>query len=222
MRGKSELQSGSRARLHNEAARLALQEAEAYMHRANTALCTAIEALGVRAAPMLSGCFDAELDTDATGPEQGIIGRIKGVNTAAIHEAVAEGAVPVVAALATVKAPDAEHDPESSLTFSTWAASAALARDLKPLKIVVLRPDGGFLNPGKPMLLQHGVLVCSAGHLACSVGNLDNSVGCLDTSDVLGYLVRVFDQVCVSQMGHDSLASLLQEIWSSSARSHIR
>lgn len=149
------LSPAGRRRLRSQASRLALQEAEAYMHRANSALCTAIEALGVSAAPMLSGCFEAELDEDATGPEAGIIGRIVGVNTAAIHDAVALGSVPVVAALALnphthagdEDAVEAEHG-DGTLTFSTWSASEALARDLKPLKIVILRPDGGFLNPG--------------------------------------------------------------------------
>ncbi|KAA0147399.1 hypothetical protein FNF31_07601 [Cafeteria roenbergensis] len=35
---------------------------------------------------------------------------------------------------------------QPALTFSTWKAAASLARELRPLKVIVLRPEGGFLK----------------------------------------------------------------------------
>ena len=165
-------------RLRRKAARQAMRAARRYMSRANRALCRSLAALGVETAPMLMDAFEATVDCEVEGAGEGVVGTITRVRTDDILAAVEEGLVPVIAALAPLEEEeeeeeeDEEHEsgPEEveeeeeeeeednddasldgqALTFSTWDAAAALAKELQPLKVVILRPEGGFLRTSEP------------------------------------------------------------------------
>jgi acetylglutamate kinase len=122
-----------------DASRVALEAAQTYMERANSSLCRALTDLGVEVEPFVSDAFHAELDETAVGFGEGIMGRVVGVEGDRIFEAIENGRVPVIAALSSA-------DGAKPLTFSTWHATSWLAKVLKPLKVVVLRPEGGVLR----------------------------------------------------------------------------
>ena len=72
---------------------------------------------------------------------------VERVDAGRITAAVAAGRIPIVAALADdLDATDAAG-AAGTLTFPTADAVVALARHLSPLKVIVLRPEGGLRTP---------------------------------------------------------------------------
>lgn len=135
-----------------------------YMRDANAALIKALAAEGVEAESLLpvDGVFTAEraeASGEGSGDHSGVpVGRITRVCLDRITAAIDAGRIPVVAALAhtdAAAAAAATGTPAapSELTFSTQDATIALARVVRPLKIIVLRPEGGLkrTDDGSPV-----------------------------------------------------------------------
>jgi acetylglutamate kinase len=128
--------------------------ARRYMHEANAALVAALQREGVAAAPLSGSVFSAEpVATEGADSAEfsSICGRVTGVRGDLLTSAVASGRIPIVAALSE---PHLDAAAESAagpadaaapfLTFSTQDACAALARSVRPLKVIWLRPEGGL------------------------------------------------------------------------------
>jgi acetylglutamate kinase len=131
----------------------------AYDHltTSNAALVAALRREGVDAVPLTADVFRASRDDDAEGELAGAVGKIRAVSTEHITAAVRAGSVPIVSATATDAA--GKH-----LTFSTQAATVALARVVQPLKVIWLRPEGG-LRTGDNRVVGSVDLCRDAPHL---------------------------------------------------------
>jgi acetylglutamate kinase len=118
--------------------------ARAHMLAANAALVAALRKEGVEAAPFTSGVFSATRQAAGRGAHGGgaelapIAGDINGVAAELLSAAAVARRVPVVAALA------AGGEGAPFLSFPTLDACGALARALRPLKVIWLRPEGGL------------------------------------------------------------------------------
>lgn len=132
--------------------------AREHMLRANAALVAALQREGVEAAPLAGNVFEAApdaaaaasaIDAGATAAVAGVAGRVTGVRSDLLTSAVEAGRIPIVASLSLAadsasSSCDGGTSGSGFLTFPTSAACAALARAVKPLKLIWLRPEGGL------------------------------------------------------------------------------
>jgi bifunctional N-acetylglutamate synthase/kinase len=115
------------------------------MVAANAALVAALRKEGVDAAPCVGNVFAASRDDNVKNNVESSVltlGTIKNCQFDTLESTVAAGRIPVVAALGKSETCDANSS--QFLTFPTQAACLALARGLKPLKVIWLRPEGGL------------------------------------------------------------------------------
>ena len=122
--------------------------AHAHMLAANAALVAALRKEGVEAAPFTSGVFSASRQAPGRGAYGAsaelapIAGDIQGVASELLSAAAGAGRIPIVAALAAGGGAGGGSTP--FLSFPTLDACGALARALRPLKVIWLRPEGGL------------------------------------------------------------------------------
>lgn len=110
----------------------------------NLKLCQALEALGTRARPVVSGVFEAEyLDQS----RYGLVGKITKVNKAPIQAAIQAGALPILTSLA-------ETPSGQILNVNADVAAGELAKVLEPMKIVYLNEKGGLFHGVTGELLE--------------------------------------------------------------------
>jgi len=102
----------------------------------NLKLVEALEKLGVRARPIVSGIFTADfLDKE----KYDLVGKITEVDKRPIEAAIAAGCLPILTSMAETKS-------GQTLNVNADIAAGELARALQPLKIVYLSEKGGLFN----------------------------------------------------------------------------
>ena len=102
----------------------------------NLKLCQALEALGTRARPIVSGVFQADyLDKD----KYGLVGKITRVNKEPIDAAIRAGALPILTSLA-------ETPSGQILNVNADVAAGELAKVFEPMKVVYLNEKGGLFH----------------------------------------------------------------------------
>ncbi|KAG8910130.1 hypothetical protein FRC00_008803 [Tulasnella sp. 408] len=114
----------------------ALQIARRVFVEENLRLVTALEKLGTRARPIVTGVFTADyLDRD----KYGLVGKITRVDKRPIEAAITAGALPILTSLA--------WSNEGQLRkVNADVAAGELAKELEPLKIVYLNDKGGLYH----------------------------------------------------------------------------
>ena len=102
----------------------------------NLRLVEALEKLGTRARPIVTGVFTAEyLDRD----RYGFVGKVTRVNKEPIEASIRAGALPILTSLA-------ETPTGQILNVNADVAAGELAKVLEPLKIVYLNEKGGLFH----------------------------------------------------------------------------
>lgn len=101
----------------------------------NLRLVAALEALGTRARPITAGVFEAEPIDDRLG----FVGQVSRVHLEAVTASIAAGHLPILTSLG-------ETPGGQILDMDADVAARALARTLRPYKIVFLTPSGGLLD----------------------------------------------------------------------------
>ncbi|GJJ12963.1 hypothetical protein Clacol_007210 [Clathrus columnatus] len=113
-----------------------LQIARKVFLEENLRLVTALEAHGTRARPITGGVFTADyLDKD----KYGLVGRITRVDKRPIEASIRAGALPILTSLA-------ESSEGQLLNVNADIAAGELAKELEPLKIVILNDKGGLYH----------------------------------------------------------------------------
>ncbi|KAG8919082.1 hypothetical protein FRC01_001489 [Tulasnella sp. 417] len=114
----------------------ALQIARRVFAEENLRLVTALEKLGTRARPIVTGVFTADyLDRE----KYGLVGRITRVDKRPIEAAITAGALPILTSLAW-------SNEGQLLNVNADVAAGELAKELEPLKIVYLNDKGGLYH----------------------------------------------------------------------------
>ena len=111
-----------------------LRTARQVFHDANLKIVKALEDKGTRARPIVSGVFAAELLDQA---RYQYVGQVTGVDTSAVHHALASGSVPVLTCMG-------ESASGQRLNINADVAAQELAKALKPVKIIYLSQNGGI------------------------------------------------------------------------------
>lgn len=102
----------------------------------NLRLVTALEKLGTRARPIVTGVFSADyLDRD----KYGLVGKITRVDKRPIESAIHAGCLPILTSLAW-------SDEGQLLNVNADVAAGELAKELEPMKIVYLNDKGGLYH----------------------------------------------------------------------------
>jgi bifunctional N-acetylglutamate synthase/kinase len=188
-----------------------MSAAQEDMKNANAALVEALHREGVEAEPLFEDVFEAvEVSSmnDSSNILNGAIGHVSAVDLDAINGAVKAGKIPVVAALGHLA--DASYGNGAPLTFSTQEATMALAKVVRPLKVIWLRPEGGFhkLESGKPI---HSVDLCREAP-SLSPSSSASLVGEPSAEVAIGSASRVpvtVDPISVSSSELESIATKL-------------
>lgn len=102
----------------------------------NSHLVSALESMGTRARPLLTGVFTAEKLTE---PDLGLVGRIVGVNKDLVVSAARDGCIPIISCLASTAQGNA-------LNVNADFAALELAKSLKPMKVVWISGKGGLAD----------------------------------------------------------------------------
>lgn len=102
----------------------------------NSMLVSALESMGTRARPLLTGVFTAERMLE---PDLGLVGRITGVNKDLVVAAARDGCIPILSCLASTKQGNA-------LNVNADFAALELAKSLKPMKVVWISGKGGLAD----------------------------------------------------------------------------
>ncbi|MBU1431096.1 acetylglutamate kinase, partial [Myxococcota bacterium] len=113
-----------------------LQVARKVFQRVNLDLVNALEDLGTRATPIISGVFEAELLDEA---RYGLVGDITRLHLESIHASIERGALPILASLG--ETPDGQI-----VNINADVAANQLAEGVEPYKIVFLTPTGGIYD----------------------------------------------------------------------------
>ncbi|KAG8959980.1 hypothetical protein FRC03_007244 [Tulasnella sp. 419] len=115
-----------------------LQIARRVFAEENLRLVSALEKLGTRARPIVTGVFTADfLDRE----KYGLVGKITRVDKRPIEASITAGALPILTSLAW-------SNEGQLLNVNADVAAGELAKELEPLKIVFLNDKGG---------LHHGI-----------------------------------------------------------------
>ena len=102
----------------------------------NLRLVSALEKLGTRARPIITGVFTADyLDRD----KYGLVGKITRVDKRPIEASITAGALPILTSLAW-------SNEGQLLNVNADIAAGELAKELEPLKIVYLNEKGGLYH----------------------------------------------------------------------------
>lgn len=110
----------------------------------NLRLVEALEKLGTRARPIVTGVFTADyLDQD----KYGYVGKITHVNKEPIEASIRAGALPILTSLA-------ETPSGQILNVNADVAAGDLAKVLEPMKIVYLNEKGGLFHGVTGELLE--------------------------------------------------------------------
>ena len=113
-----------------------LQIARRVFTEENLRLVNALEKLGTRARPIVTGVFTADfLDQD----KYGLVGKITQVDKRPIEAAINAGALPILTSLAW-------SNEGQLLNVNADVAAGELAKELEPLKIVYLNDKGGLFH----------------------------------------------------------------------------
>ncbi|KAG8927480.1 Protein arg5,6, mitochondrial, partial [Tulasnella sp. 417] len=113
-----------------------LQIARRVFAEENLRLVTALEKLGTRARPIVTGVFTADyLDRE----KYGLVGKITRVDKRPIEAAITAGALPILTSLAW-------SNEGQLLNVNADVAAGELAKELEPLKIVYLNDKGGLYH----------------------------------------------------------------------------
>ena len=113
-----------------------LQVARRVFLEENLKLVSALEALGTRARPITSGVFTADyLDKE----KYCLVGKITKVDKRPIEAAIRAGALPILTSLA-------ETADGQILNVNADVAAGELAKEVEPLKIVILNDKGGLFH----------------------------------------------------------------------------
>lgn len=113
-----------------------LEVARKTLQKVNHAIVDALEALGTRARPFITGVFEAvATDFDALG----YVGEVTKVHLEAIDSAIRAGHMPILACLG-------ETASGQILNINADVAARELALAVEPYKIVFLTPTGGLLD----------------------------------------------------------------------------
>jgi len=114
----------------------ALEIARRVFQRENLRLVEALEELGTRTRPILSGVFEAEaIDPDKLG----LVGRPTRLHLEAIDSSIRAGHLPILASLG-------ETTGGQILNINADVAARALALAIQPYKIIFLTETGGLLD----------------------------------------------------------------------------
>ncbi|MSP58762.1 MAG: acetylglutamate kinase [Myxococcales bacterium] len=114
----------------------ALDVARRVFQRENLRLVDALEELGTRARPILSGVFEAEpIDRERLG----LVGRVTRIHLESIEASIRSGHLPILASLGETAA-------GQILNINADVAARALALALEPFKIIFLTETGGLLD----------------------------------------------------------------------------
>ncbi len=114
----------------------ALDVARRVFQRENLRLVEALEELGTRARPILSGVFEAEpIDYEKLG----LVGRVTKVHLEAIESSIRAGHLPILASLG-------ETSGGQILNVNADVAARALTLAIQPFKIIFLTETGGLLD----------------------------------------------------------------------------
>lgn len=113
-----------------------LDVARRVFQRENLRLVDSLEAMGIRARPILTGVFEAEPLAQA---DLGLVGQVTRVHLEAVRSCVYAGHVPVLSSLG-------ERPGGQILNINADVAARELARVIKPHKIIFLTPTGGLLD----------------------------------------------------------------------------
>jgi bifunctional N-acetylglutamate synthase/kinase len=120
----------------------ALEIARKVFQRENLRLCEALEELGTRARPIVSGVFEAEpIDLDRLG----LVGRVTRVHLETIESSIRAGHLPILASLG-------ETASGQILNINADVAARSLATQIQPFKIIFLTETGGLLD-------EHGKVI---------------------------------------------------------------
>lgn len=114
----------------------ALEVARRVLHDTNLRLVEALEALGTRARPFTSGVLEVK---KIESPELGLVGEITAVRDAAIAQTARAGVLPIVAPLG-------ETAKGQILIVHADGVTRAIARAIKPHKVVYLNEIGGLTD----------------------------------------------------------------------------
>lgn len=102
----------------------------------NLRLVAALEKLGARARPIVTGVFTADfLDRE----KYGLVGKITRVDKRPIEAAINAGALPILTSLAW-------SEEGQLLNVNADVAAGEVAKELEPLKIVYLNDKGGLFH----------------------------------------------------------------------------
>jgi len=102
----------------------------------NMKLVEALERLGTRARPIISGVFEADYLDQST---YGLVGKITKVDKEPIESAIRAGALPILTSLA-------ETPAGQILNVNADVAAGKLAKVLDPMKTVYLNEKGGLFH----------------------------------------------------------------------------
>ncbi len=111
----------------------ALAVARKVFQQESIRLVTALEALGTRARPIPTGVFEAEPNEHRPG----FVGQVSKIHLEAIRASIASGHLPILS-------PQGETKSGQILEINSDAAARALAREIRPYKIVFLTESGGL------------------------------------------------------------------------------
>ena len=113
------------------------------IQKVNLDLVAALDRVGTRARPIVTGVFQA---TPMEDPRLGLVGTIEAVHLDAISASISAGYVPILSALG-------ETSSGQILDLDSDAAARALAHALQPHKIIFLTESGG-LRDGHDQLID--------------------------------------------------------------------
>ncbi len=113
-----------------------LQVARRVLQRENLRLVDALERLGTRARPLVSGVFEAELHDQA---RFGLVGKVTRVHAEPIEATIRANHLPILTCLG-------ETADGQILNINADVAARELALSLRPFKIIFLTPTGGLLD----------------------------------------------------------------------------
>ena len=113
----------------------------------NLRLATRLQSLGIKTASITQGVFKGEIEEQPATESLGLVGNVSELDLLPVQSAIELGAIPILS-------PIGENALGQSLNINADIATQALAKALKPYKIIFLTQTGGILN-------QDGALISS-------------------------------------------------------------
>lgn len=113
-----------------------LDVARRVFRRENLRLVDALEKLGTRARPIMSGVIEARRSDDQ---RLGLVGEVELIHDEAMSSSIRAGQLPIIASLG-------ETRDGQILNLNADVVARAIARTVRPHKVIFLTPTGGLLD----------------------------------------------------------------------------